>query len=154
MIWELDVITWEAVAAIIEFFIIIFLLKESVENKVRNKKVDEIIQLQFFSRFVERYQKIMVLLPSDVYSKEFDISTVKDKEMFLRNMRSYFDLCSQEYFLYQKGKISKEVWCEWEEGILSSFNYPAFQIAWNQLSSSEAMYADFKVFISANIDFH
>ena len=52
-------------------------------------------------------------------------------------------------FLYQKEKISKEVWVEW---ILSSFNYPAFQTAWDKLPSSEAMYSDFKLFILSNVN--
>ena len=44
-------------------------------------------------------------------------------------------------------------WNEWEEGILSSFKYPAFQIAWKELPSSEAMYSEFKRYILENVKF-
>lgn len=38
-------------------------------------------------------------------------------------MRVYFDLCSEEFYLYKDGLIDKRVWNEWEEGII----YPLTQ---------------------------
>jgi hypothetical protein len=69
MNWQLHNITWEAITAIVELFVIMILLFEIRENRSKIQEDNQIIILQFYSRFVERYQEIMNMLPSDVYSR-------------------------------------------------------------------------------------
>jgi len=150
MYWDID-INWEAVTAIVELCVILLLLFEIKQNKNKIQKDNEIIVLQFYSRFVERYEEILLKLPSNIYSKDFNYNEIQDKESFLRAMRSYFDLCSQEYYLYKKGKLKEEIWKEWEEGIDSSIKLSAFKNAWIELPNSQSTYNDFRKFMEEKI---
>ena len=61
----------------------------------------------------------MLNLPLNLHAADFDFDKlhkeVKDKTM--RYMRSYFDLCSEEYDLWQAGYIEERIWNNWKEGI-------------------------------------
>ena len=87
MYWDID-INWEAVTAIVELCVILLLLFEIKQNKNKIQKDNEIIVLQFYTRFVERYEEILLKLPSNIYSKDFNYNEIQDKESFLRAMRS------------------------------------------------------------------
>ena len=72
-----------------------------------------------------------------------------DKTM--RYMRIYFDLCSEEFFLHKHNYINKEVWKEWEEGMIIAFNKKAFITAWEKISNESGFYTDFKKFVNSKI---
>ena len=42
----------------------------------------------------------------------------------------YFDLCSEEYYLHEKGYIPQKVWNLWTEGMQMIVNNKDFLIAW------------------------
>jgi hypothetical protein len=46
----------------------------------------------------------------------------------------YFDLCNEQAFLFSLGRVSKNTWQNWEEGIKGNMNRPAFKAAWNEVS--------------------
>jgi hypothetical protein len=103
------------------------------------------LQLQFFSDYTKRYQEIILNLPESINEKSFDINKldkeIKDKT--LRYMRAYFDLCSEEYFLWKNGHIDDSAWQEWKSGIRFAFTKPAFKQAWEILRKDTIYYGDF-----------
>lgn len=50
--------------------------------------------------------------------------------------RKYFDLCSQEWWLNQTGKIESGVWKVWSRGIEETINSRGGSFAWGQMRSS------------------
>lgn len=46
----------------------------------------------------------------------------------------YFDLCNQQAFLRQTGRISDKTWEFWLDGIGSNIRRPAFARAWSEIS--------------------
>ena len=62
-------------------------------------------------------------------------------------MRAYFDLCSEEYYLYKKNDIDKNTWKEWESGIKFALSKPAFQQAWKKISNDTKFYSEFNKFV-------
>ena len=46
----------------------------------------------------------------------------------------YFDLCNQQVFLRQTGRVSNRTWEFWQEGIASNLKRPAFERAWAEVA--------------------
>jgi len=92
------------------------------------KKMTDHLRLQNFIEYTKRYQEIFMNLPADICSPHFDLCNPekKQKENTTKYIRAYFDLCSEEYFLYVKKCIHDEVWTLWKDGIISTLKYKAF----------------------------
>ena len=62
------------------------------------------LQLNFFAEYTKRYQEIILRFPESINQDAFDFDTLQknDRDITLRYMRAYFDLCSEEYFLWKK----------------------------------------------------
>lgn len=114
------------------------------------------LQLNFFADYTKRYQEIIINFPESVNRQDFDInsldSSIRDQTM--RYMRAYFDLCSEEYFLWRKGNINTETWREWESGIKYALSKPAFKNAWESLQLDTVYYGDFTSFIDGIVNDH
>lgn len=121
-----------------------------------SKKTTEIfskqLKLSFFSDYTKRYQEIVLHFPENINENDFDYETLSPevKEKTLRYMRAYFDLCSEEYFLWKDGYIDDKVWEEWKSGIEYAMSKTAFQKAWNDyIKVSTIYYKDFTDFINS-----
>jgi len=42
----------------------------------------------------------------------------------------YIDLSNEQVFLRQRGRVRKETWANWRDGIKSNLSRPAFRAAW------------------------
>jgi hypothetical protein len=108
------------------------------------------LQLQFFADYTKRYQEITLNFPESINEKSFEIESldkeIKDKT--LRYMRAYFDLCSEEYFLWKNGNIDEKTWQEWKSGIRFAFTKPAFKQAWEILRKDTIYYGEFTQLVS------
>ena len=102
------------------------------------------LQLNFFAEYTKRYQEIILRFPESVNQKN-------DRDITLRYMRAYFDLCSEEYFLWKKGHIDNDTWKEWESGIKYAFSKAAFREAWNILRLDTIYYGEFTDFVASAI---
>ena len=119
-----------------------------------SKKTTEIfskqLKLDFFADYTKRYQEITLNFPESINEVDFDFNKLepKIKEKTLRYMRAYFDLCSEEYFLWKDGNIEDKVWKEWESGIKYAMSKTAFQKGWNYINIDTKYYEDFTKFIN------
>ena len=111
------------------------------------------LQLNFFADYTKRYQEIILNFPERINEENFKIQTLdeKEKNKTLRYMRAYFDLCSEEYFLWRKGNIDNETWREWESGIKFAFSKSAFREAWEILRLDTIYYGEFTDFVNSAI---
>ena len=111
------------------------------------------LQLNFFAEYTKRYQEITLNFPESVNEEDFSIDSLdmEIKNKTLRYMRAYFDLCSEEYFLWKKGNIDNETWNEWESGIKFAFSKPAFRQAWEVLRLDTIYYSEFTGFVNNTI---
>ena len=124
--------------------------------KIQNKQLqiqNEQIKHNYFSEYTKRYQEIILHFPENINEKSFSYDKLKEKERneTMRYMRVYFDLCSEEYFLYKNEYIDNKVWKEWEEGMAFAFNKQAFKIAWQKISRDSDFYTEFKRFVTSKI---
>ena len=107
------------------------------------------LQLNFFADYTKRYQEIILNFPEEINEADFRISQLPDdvRERTRRYMRAYFDLCSEEYYLWKKGNLDDETWREWETGIKFAFSKPAFREAWQILNLDTIYYGEFSKFV-------
>jgi len=113
------------------------------------------LQLNFFADYTKRYQEIMLNFPESINSKEFDLESLETpiRDKTLRYMRAYFDLCSEEYYLWKQGNIDSRTWQEWEMGIKFAFSKTAFQQAWRVLGLDTIYYGAFSEFVNKCMDY-
>lgn len=111
------------------------------------------LQLNFFADYTKRYQEIILNFPESINAKNFQIDNLdaEIKNKTLRYMRVYFDLCSEEYYLWTKRKIDNDTWKEWESGIKFAFSKPAFKQAWEVVQLDTNYYEEFAKFVNSAI---
>ena len=116
-----------------------------------SKNLSKQLKLNFFADYTKRYQEITLNFPESINDEDFDFNTLDDeiRDKTLRYMRAYFDLSSEEFFLWQEGNIDKKVWEEWKSGIEYAMSKTAFKKGWKDyIKVSTIYYADFTKFIN------
>ena len=108
------------------------------------------LQLNFFADYTKRYQEIILNFPEIINEESFKLDELETdaRDKTLRYMRAYFDLCSEEYYLWKKKNIDDDTWKEWETGIKFAFSKPAFRQAWEVLSLDTIYYGAFTKFVN------
>ncbi|MDO6838506.1 hypothetical protein Q4602_03400 [Paraglaciecola chathamensis] len=126
--------------------IVAFITAAGLLYTIRNFNKQQ--KLMVFMDYTKRYQEILLNLPLNIYDSDFCIDKldVHEEEKTLRYLRSYFDLCSEEYHLYLQKHISKETWKEWESGIKLVLEKTAFRTAWERLNV-DSYYEEFAGFV-------
>ena len=96
------------------------------------KAIRDELWLSTFSNYTKRYQEIVERLPMGAFSTKKELD--KDKvDGALPLFRSYFNLCSEEFYLNRIGRLQSVVWSTWQEEMQMHFRYPAFTEAWERL---------------------
>ncbi|MBP7679060.1 MAG: hypothetical protein KA096_01390, partial [Bacteroidales bacterium] len=82
---------------------------------------------------------------------KLEILEKQDKDSCIRYIRVYFDLCSEQHFLFKTKRIDQDIWKEWEEGMKHFFSIPAFKIIWQEYYSDSEYFNDFKSFVEREL---
>jgi hypothetical protein len=87
----------------------------------------------FEDSLAKEYRDIAATLPVKALLGE----TLSDSEHIDKfdEFYRYFDLCNQQAFLRQSGRVSDKTWKFWSEGIASNLKRPAFERAWSEVAA-------------------
>lgn len=131
------------------FFALIGLIITILNNKKQIVALNDQLKLNFFSEYTKRYQDILLNLPLDIYHNDFSFSELPEdvRNITLKYMRAYFDLCSEELDLYNAKHIHERIWVNWKEGIEASFSKKAFIDAWDIIKLETIYYPAFSKWI-------
>lgn len=82
--------------------------------------------------YTRRYREICLHLPEDINESQFDLfdDNHRNDDQLRRWLRSYFDLCSEEFDMYDFKLINKKVFEFWKSGILFALSKSAFRQAY------------------------
>jgi hypothetical protein len=86
---------------------------------------------QFEDDLTKQYREIIKDIPTDALLG-LEITTEeleKSRHAFYR----YIDISNEEIFLRQQGRVSRETWWLWRDGIKSHLSKPAFRKAWEDI---------------------
>ncbi|MBD2770640.1 hypothetical protein [Iningainema tapete] len=106
------------------------------------------------SEYTKRYQEIILNLPKSVIFDDFNLASLDmaEQDKILRYMWIYFDLCYEEYSIYNDLRlVNKTLWKRWKSGMQSSFDRPAFQQSWYLISQNTTYPRPFVNFINSMI---
>lgn len=98
------------------------------EIKNLNRQSFEQNRKNFFAEYTRRYQDIILAMPDGVFAGTAGVNSTT-----LKYMNLYFDLCSEEYHLYQEGLLPDEVWYNWVEGMRVTTNLALYRQCWERL---------------------
>lgn len=87
----------------------------------------------FEDSLAKEYRDIAATLPVEALLGELlsDAEHIDKFDEFYR----YFDLCNQQVFLRQSGRVSDKTWEFWKDGIGSNLKRPAFVRAWSEVAA-------------------
>jgi len=115
--WDLIIKSLSPIATLIAAFSIFWLSRKYNES---NKKIaEEKLEKELFKEFNERYDNLNedLIEARDNYM----YADKKDKLLLSKSIIDYFNLCAEEYYWREKGRISDKIWFSWRTGMI--FNY-------------------------------
>jgi hypothetical protein len=110
-------------------------------------KLNQQLTLQHFAEYTKRYQEITQKFPEDINELGFKIEGRGDYPATMRAMRTYFDLCFEEWYLNNRGFIDARIWEVWQGGMATAFSKPAFQQTWAIIVKDTKYDSDFLAFM-------
>jgi len=111
------------------------------------RKMNQQMMIQQFSDYTKRYQEIILRFPEDISKSSFKVQDHKNYESLMRNMRTYFDLCFEEWYLNNRKLIDSDIWCIWEGGMKTALSKSAFQQSWSIILKDTNFGQGFEEFI-------
>lgn len=109
--------------------------------------------ISIYSEYTKRYSDIIKEFPENINEPSFSLDSLPSKKraQTMRSMRLYFDLCYEEYSLYNTyKKIDEVIWKDWKEGIEAALSKKSFQEAWKVIEKDTlfSQTGDFNEFIN------
>lgn len=109
-----------------------------------------------FNQYTQRYANIMDGLPAGTRDPKSKITLEdldeKKRQEVLRVGRRYFNLCSEEMWLAQKGHLDQTTWGIWETGIRQTMRLQSMSDAWEELESEYEYFGEFHEFMNEIAD--
>jgi len=130
---------WLQLASIITSIVIATVVLNRQLGKI-NKQIElqnQQLIMQHFSDYTKRYQEIMLKLPEEINEDDFGLSRLEaeypDKsKQIKRSLRTYFDLCFEEWTLNKEKLIEPKTWEIWRGGMQTAMSRPVFYELWNE----------------------
>lgn len=85
----------------------------------------------FENSIYKEYREIIKGIPVRLLLGHDHIEELREDD--LNQLYNYIDLCNEQVFLRQVGRIRKDTWIYWRDGIKSNLCRPAFQKAWERI---------------------
>ena len=107
--------------------------------------------LNVFSHYTQRYGDIMESFPTEARSIRLDSNSElppESEETTLAVLR-YLNLCSEEYYLWRRGFLDKEIWGIWSEELERMLRSNLVRREWPKLKREFDSYTEFQEYLEA-----
>lgn len=115
------------------------------------KSVRDQLRVTVFLTYTDRYAKIMDGIPFEARQpgSAYRLASRPDEERIrvLSAFRGYFNLCSEEKWLYEHRKIDRATWRIWVRSMQVIAQFPCFREAWEALAFEYDCYGKFHKFV-------
>ncbi len=115
------------------------------------RSVRDQLRLHAFMEYTRRYSEITKRVPSQWRdpSTRRSLEALEDDERgsILNSAREYLNLCSEEFFLHDQGRIDDETWTIWTQGIVQTVGLPWIRESWDVLRPEYDYVPRFSAFI-------
>ncbi|HYK00156.1 MAG TPA: hypothetical protein VE974_00230 [Thermoanaerobaculia bacterium] len=99
---------------------------------------------QFEDSLVKEYRELLGSLPREALVQHPAADADECVATYLPQFYRYFDLCNEQVFLRQKGRIGDATWAEWRDGMLTNLQRPGYRAAWRKVQSSTSSFTDLR----------
>lgn len=106
------------------------LICSNISSSKALRHASELSRYYLFAEYTKRYQQIIIAMPGVVMKGDAKL----DDMNVMKFMRLYFDLCSEEFHLAQKGFIPDEIWTNWKEGMALTMKNESYRLFWKRLA--------------------
>jgi hypothetical protein len=91
----------------------------------------KLTQTSFEDGLDQQYRNLAMDIPVDALIGK----PIKDnkKDVLREIIYNYLDLCNEQTYLWQKKRISKNRWKDWNDGIKDNLAKPAFKEVWDEI---------------------
>jgi hypothetical protein len=113
------------------------------------KKHQDQRNAQLFLEFTKRFEEVMQSFPKNAWPARLDIEKPpppRSKALSLSVLR-YLNLCSEEFYLCEKGWLHMDIWKIWEDELLRTLQTPLFVREWQHLCREFESYPEFKEYV-------
>lgn len=119
------------------------------------RRQTQVLQTQVALEFFKRYADVTAAMPDSLrlakyYSPKVELSDAEWGQI-TRCMISYGNLCSEEFALWEKGRIPKDIWKLWVSGMNENFEAPLWRLAWKKVIREYGSYEDFVKFMEKRL---
>ena len=104
---------------------------------------------QIFLEYTARYERVMASFPTSGRRARFDLDgppPAPNEELALAVLR-YLNLCSEEFYLWHRGYLAKDVWAIWEDELLRTLRSPLVRREWKDLRKEFQSYPEFLEYV-------
>lgn len=105
------------------------LAKQQLEHMKQQAQTD------FEDGLVREYRALIEHLPPHAFFRH-QCENLSDDE--LRAFFRYFDLCNEQLWLVDQGRVREQTIEEWRDGMVENLRLPAFRRAWEEISPNLA----------------
>jgi hypothetical protein len=105
---------------------------------------------QVFIDYTGRFEQIMQSFPRGSWKSRLDLNSepAESSDELSLSALKYLNLCAEEYYLYRKGYLDKNVWKIWESELKRTLQSPLFKREWIILVTEFESYPEFQKFVS------
>jgi hypothetical protein len=90
---------------------------------------------EFEDGFAKEYRELAGKIPPfALLGVELD---EEEKKSHFDELYRYFDICNEQIYLRQRGRIREMTWIFWCDGIKVNFEKPAFRWAWDEIEKTK-----------------
>jgi hypothetical protein len=140
---------WVAVASVATVIVAVIALAVAV------KGVRDQLRVSVFLTYTDRYATVMRGVPFDARrpGSNYRLASRSNDERIrvLEAFREYFNLCSEEIWLHDRGRIDNDTWKVWERGMQQVAMFPCFLEVWETLAFEYEYYENFLGFVNEKL---
>lgn len=106
---------------------------------------------QVFLEYTARYENVMASFPTDGLRARLDLDgqpPEASEQLTLAALR-YLNLCSEEFYLWRRGYLAKDIWLIWEAELKRTLRSPLFLREWKSLRREFQSYPEFLEYVDA-----
>jgi len=105
-------------------------------RKIANDKMQMELHTKFSDEFEKLLPNLLVLIDSELPQNNLSYGEEQEAINTL-TIRKYFNLCAEEFYWYDRGRIDKEVWNSWRNGMNDFYSMsPLMQQLWEDNSKN------------------
>lgn len=114
-----------------------------LKQRIEDDRIFKELFISFNSRYDEKLNDVFNRMAINDDSKK--TKELKKSEKLL--IIDYFNLCSEEFLWYRKGRIPQEIWEAWEQGIIINLSLPLVKTLFEEETEHTAKKASYYGFV-------